>query len=64
MCGGELVQRADDMPDKVRTRLAAYHRDTAPVLDYYEGKKLLRRVDGLGTQDDVFARLCRAIDGN
>lgn len=60
-CGGELVQREDDKPEKVSARLAAYHRDTAPVLDYYEPRGLVRKVGGVGAQDEVFARLVDAI---
>jgi adenylate kinase len=62
-CGSELVHRPDDHEDKVRARLAAYHRDTTAVVPYYEQKGLVRKVDGLGALDDVFARLAQAIDG-
>ena len=62
-CGGELVQRADDQAEKVRARLQAYHRDTEPVIGYYQGKQLLQRVDGAGTQGAVFDALVRQIDG-
>jgi adenylate kinase len=62
-CGGELIQRADDRPEKIRARLEVYHRE-APLVGYYEGKKLLRRVDGIGLLDDVYDRLARAVDGN
>lgn len=58
--GGVLVQRPDDRIEKIRARLEAYHRE--PVIDYYAGKKLLKRVDGVGPMDDVFARLVDAID--
>jgi adenylate kinase len=61
-CGGEIIQRADDMPDKIQARLDAYHRDTAPLVSYYESKRLLRRVDGVGSLDEVFERLAEAID--
>jgi len=61
--GAELVQRPDDLPEKIRARLEAYHKDTAPVIGYYEGKGLVRRVSGTGGQDDVFERLALAIDG-
>jgi adenylate kinase len=61
-CGGELVQRADDRPEKIRARLEAYHRE--PMVEHYEGKKLLRRVDGLGALDDVFERLVHAVDAD
>ncbi len=62
-CGSELIQRTDDREEKVRARLEAYHRDTAAVVPYYENKGLVRRVDGVGPLDDVFARLANAIDG-
>lgn len=60
--GGELVQRADDQPEKVRARLTAYHRDTAPVVGYYEARGLLHSIDGVGPQDEVFQRLARAVE--
>jgi adenylate kinase len=59
-CGGELVQRSDDLPEKIRARLEAYHRE--PMVEHYESKGLLRRVAGVGELDEVFARLVRAVD--
>lgn len=61
-CGGELVQRPDDAEDKVRARLGAYHRDTAAVIQYFDDRGILRRVEGVGAQDAVFERLAHAID--
>jgi adenylate kinase len=61
-CGSELVQRTDDREEKVRARLEAYHRDTAPVVAWYEKYGLVRRVDGIGALDDITARLRAAID--
>jgi adenylate kinase len=61
-CGGELVQRADDRPEKIQARLDAYHRE--PMVEYYAQKKLLRRVDGVGGLDEVFERLARAVDAD
>ena len=58
--GGELIQRADDKPEKIRTRLEAYHRE--PMVEYYAGKKMLRRVVGVGPLDEVFERLADAVD--
>src|SRR6185295_10163567 len=43
----ELVQRPDDMPVKIEARLDAYHKDTQPVIGYYEKKGLLKRVEGM-----------------
>ena len=53
-CNGEhLYQRADDTPDTVRARLATYHRQTSPVIDYYRLINLLVTVPGNGAVDDV-----------
>jgi adenylate kinase len=61
-CGhSPLTQREDDKPDRVRARLAAYHRDTAPVLDYYVPRGLVHRVAGTGTVDEVFDQLVGAV---
>ncbi len=60
--GAALVQRPDDALDKVRARLVAYHRDTAPVVGYYRDKGLLRKVDGVGELDEVFERLAQAVE--
>jgi adenylate kinase len=56
-CGAALVQRDDDAPETVRQRLATYERQTAPLVDYYEGRGLLVRVGGEGTPDEVRERL-------
>ena len=45
-CGAELVIRKDDNPDTVKDRLVVYHRETEPLIAYYEKKGLLRRIDG------------------
>ena len=45
-CGAELVVRKDDNPETVKDRLVVYHRETEPLIAYYEGKGLLRRIDG------------------
>jgi adenylate kinase len=53
-CTGEhLYQRADDAPDTVRARLVTFHRQTAPVIDYYRLINLLVTVPGHGAVDDV-----------
>ncbi len=44
--GSELIQRDDDEEATVRTRLEVYRRQTAPLIDYYEERGLLRRLDG------------------
>jgi len=53
-CTGEhLYQRADDTPETVRARLVTYHRQTAPVIDYYRLIGLLITVPGSGAVDAV-----------
>jgi len=61
LCGGEVYQRSDDNETSIATRLAEYHRQTKPLLDYYAPRGLLREVDGVGTFDDVTARLTAAL---
>ncbi|MCL2024888.1 MAG: adenylate kinase [Coriobacteriia bacterium] len=45
-CGGELYQRDDDNETTVRNRLEVYEAQTAPLIDYYAAKGILKRVDG------------------
>lgn len=52
-----LVQRKDDTEEACRTRLAAYHAQTAPIVPHYERQGLVKRVDGVGDPDDVTARI-------
>ena len=59
----DLFQRPDDGEETVRKRLAVYRERTQPLIDYYESKGLLRRIDAAGSLDDVAARLEAAIGG-
>ncbi|HPM78401.1 MAG TPA: adenylate kinase [bacterium] len=56
-CGGELYQRDDDKEATIRQRLATYHANTKPLIDYYRHESLLREVDGLGTPADIAKRV-------
>jgi len=57
-CGGtEFTRREDDNAETVRSRLGAYHEQTAPVLGYYKEKGILRGVDGMAAIDDVTEQL-------
>ena len=53
----EAEGRADDDPDTVRRRLAVFAEQTAPVADYYRQRGQLQVVDGVGSIDEVFARI-------
>jgi adenylate kinase len=59
-CGRQVVQRADDREEVQRRRLAAYRRETEPLLPYYAAQGKLVRVDGEGTVADVAARMREA----
>ena len=52
-CRSVLVVRDDDTPSTVRHRLAVYHRITAPVIEFYKEKDLLKSVDGVGKPDEI-----------
>jgi adenylate kinase len=51
--GSRLIQRDDDKPDVVRNRLAVYHEKTAPLIEYYDSRGLMRRIDGTRSPADV-----------
>jgi adenylate kinase len=59
--GGELVQRDDDKPETVRTRLYVYYKQTSPLVGYYFAKGLLTEVDGTQpiekVQEELLAQL-------
>jgi adenylate kinase len=52
-----IEQRADDDPAAVATRLSAYRKQTAPVLDWYERRNLLRRIPAVGTVQEIAQRV-------
>ena len=60
-CGDELYQRSDDNEDSIRERLGQYKSKTAPLSDWYEGRGVLKRVDGTGKPSDVYARISSAL---
>lgn len=53
--------RADDNPEVIRQRLVAYRNQTAPLLDYYRSRGLLRSIDGLGTIEEIYERIQAAL---
>lgn len=60
-CGAELTIRKDDNPETVKDRLAVYHRETEPLIDFYKGKGLLKTVDGTTGIDNVAAAFLAAM---
>lgn len=60
-CGGEVIQRKDDSEATVSARLATYHTQTTPVLDYFSKCGLVREIDGTGEIAEVTRRLQDAV---
>ncbi|MFT4622306.1 MAG: adenylate kinase [Myxococcota bacterium] len=56
-----VVQRKDDTEAACRKRLASYHAQTAPIIPFYAARGLVRRVDGVGSPDEVTARIGAAL---
>lgn len=56
-CGETLVQRSDDKPEAIETRLKVYGEQTAPLIQYYASKRLLSELDASGPVDEVFEAL-------
>ena len=64
VCGStDLVHRADDRPEAIATRLAAYRNQTAPILPYYRARGILRSVDGMAEIDEVTREIEAVIAG-
>ncbi|MBR5756434.1 MAG: adenylate kinase [Firmicutes bacterium] len=61
VCGGEVYQRADDAEETVKSRLAVYHNQTAPLTEYYGKAGILKAVNGNQDMDKVFAEICDAL---
>ncbi len=63
-CGGtEFSRRADDNAETVKSRLAAYYEQTAPIIPYYRDKGVYKTVDGMADIDDVTKQLEEVVGG-
>ena len=60
-CGGDLIQRNDDVESVIRDRLTVYSQQTAPLLDYYGSRGVLRKVTGVGSLAEVTALISKAL---
>ncbi|MCR4890772.1 MAG: adenylate kinase [Lachnospiraceae bacterium] len=63
-CGSELVLRDDDKPETVKKRLAVYHEQTQPLIDFYSKQGVLKTVDGTVDAEDVFRAITDILDKN
>ena len=60
---GKTSGRADDAdPEIIKNRIKVYHQETSPVYNYYNEKGLSHTVNGIGSIDEIFSRLCNTID--
>jgi len=56
-CGSSLIQRNDDKPETIESRLAVYQEQTAPLIEYYKVRNILGELDGAGLVPAVQDRL-------
>ncbi len=63
VCGGELYQRPDDNEETVRNRLKVYHEQTAPLIEYYRGKGILREIDGSKSIEEITQQIISILEG-
>ena len=59
---GKLTGRSDDNEETIKKRLDVYHNQTAPLIDWYENEGIHHHVEGLGTVDEIFGRICAVVD--
>ena len=62
-CGGSLIQRKDDNPDSLKVRLQEYHKNTQPVIEYYEEMGIVRHVDASKSKDEVYDDVKAILEG-
>lgn len=60
-CGEKLIQREDDRAETVLSRLAVYHAQTAPLIDFYAQRGLLKAVDGAQPMDECYGAIMSAL---
>lgn len=60
-CGGELIQRADDVPETIMNRLSIYHKETEPIIDYYAQMGLIAKAEGQPLLEDTVKRVFEAL---
>ncbi|MBR1737149.1 MAG: adenylate kinase [Firmicutes bacterium] len=61
-CGTPLVQRKDDVEETVKHRLEVYHNETSPIIEYYDKKHILYKVNGVGDIDKISAEIIGVLE--
>lgn len=62
ICGGELTQRKDDNEETAKARFETYFNETAPLIEYYKNKNILKTIDAQGSIDEVWKRLLKVVE--
>ncbi len=62
-CGADLIQRKDDNLESLKVRLGEYHKNTQPVIEYYEAMDLVKQVDASRAIEEVFADVKSILEG-
>lgn len=60
-CSGPLFQRDDDKEETIKKRLDVYDTQTAPLIDYYSKKGIMKTVMGVGSINDIFTKVVAAL---
>lgn len=60
-CGETVIQREDDKEETIVNRLKTYHEQTEPLIDFYEKRDKLLKVDGRGTIEETFENLLKML---
>lgn len=58
---GTIIRRKDDEPESIRRRLEVYDEKTRSLIQYYDGRQLLRSVDGVGDMEAIFSRVVETL---
>jgi adenylate kinase len=61
-CNGPLIQRDDDKEETIKNRLSVYNDSTEPLIAYYKNEGSLVNIEGTGSIDDIFGRICAVIE--
>ena len=62
VCSVKIIRSDDDKPEVIQERLKVYHEQTEPLVDYYETKTNYFQINGEGTIEEIFARVCEVLD--
>lgn len=60
-CGGELIQRPDDIPETIKERLSVYHKETEPLIEFYKKAQLLVNVEGCDGIEETTGAVMQAL---